>query len=169
MLPCSWHRSYLQWITFQKWRTRWILYVGPIIIKQKTQDVFVKSIKSETCQLQSKSLYSFQLDYGYALLYNIPLSLTNRLEPVHSGDARLVTSTQNWQHTAKVSFQLYWLPVSHIQSTEWTNTSVYERSDPKLNTTVSGTISKFSSPLTVTQSHKQMCREHALQLLAQSL
>ena len=39
-----------------------------------------KYINDETCKTLVQVLIIFRLDYGNPLLYNIPLSLTNRLQ-----------------------------------------------------------------------------------------
>ena len=59
----------------------------------------------------SQSLIISRMDYGNALLHNIPLSLTNRLQRVRNCAARLVTRTRKREHITPVLFQLHWLPV----------------------------------------------------------
>ena len=70
-----------------------------------------KYINDETCKTLVQALIISRLDYGNALLYNIPLSLTNRLQRVQNCAARLVTRTRKREHITSVLFQLYWLPV----------------------------------------------------------
>ena len=54
-----------------------------------------KYINDETCKILVQALIISRLDYGNPLLYNIPLSLTNRKS----------------EHIKPVLFQLNWLPV----------------------------------------------------------
>ena len=70
-----------------------------------------KYINDETYKTLVQSLIISRLDYGNALLYNIPLSLTNCLQRVHNCAVRLVTGTHNREHRTPVLFQLHWLPV----------------------------------------------------------
>jgi len=55
--------------------------------------------------------YFSTVDYGNALLYNILLSLTKRLQWMQNCVARLVTCTRKKEHITPVLFQLHWLPV----------------------------------------------------------
>jgi len=70
-----------------------------------------KYINDETCWTLVQALVISRLDYGNALLYNIPLSPTNRLQWVHNCAARLVTRTRKREHITPVLFQFHWLPV----------------------------------------------------------
>ena len=70
-----------------------------------------KYINDETCKTLVQALIISRLDYGNALLYNIPLSLTNRLQGVQKCAGRLVTRTRKREHITPVLFQLHWLPV----------------------------------------------------------
>jgi len=64
-------------------------------------------INDETCKTLVQALIISRPDYGNALLYNIPLSLTNRLQRVQNCDARLVTRTRKREHITSVLFQLH--------------------------------------------------------------
>ena len=66
-----------------------------------------KYINDETCKTLVQALIISRPDYGNALLYNIPLSLTNRLQRVQNCDARLVTRTRKREHITSVLFQLH--------------------------------------------------------------
>jgi len=70
-----------------------------------------KYINDETCKHLVQALIIYRLDYDNALLYNIPLSLTNCLQRVQNCAARLVTHTRKREHITQVLFQLHWLPV----------------------------------------------------------
>jgi len=70
-----------------------------------------KYINDETCKTLIQILIISRLDYGNALLYNIPLSLANRLQRVQNCAARLVTRTRKREHITPVLFQLHWPPV----------------------------------------------------------
>jgi len=70
-----------------------------------------KYINDETSKTLVQTLITSWLDYGNALLYNIPISLTNRLQLVQNYAARLVTRTHKREHITTVLFQLHWLPV----------------------------------------------------------
>jgi len=66
-----------------------------------------KYINDETCKTLVQALIISQLDYGNALLYNIPLSLTNCLQQVPNCAAHLVTRTRKREHITPVLFQLH--------------------------------------------------------------
>ena len=70
-----------------------------------------KYINDETCKTLVQALIISRLDYGNALLYNIPLSLTNRLQRLHNCAARLVTRTRKGEPITPVLFKLHWFPV----------------------------------------------------------
>jgi len=70
-----------------------------------------KYINDETWKILVQALIISRLVYGNALLYNILLSLTNRLQRVQNCAARLVTRTCKGEHITQVLFQLHWLPV----------------------------------------------------------
>jgi len=70
-----------------------------------------KYINDETCKTLVQALIISRLDYGNALLYNIPLSLTNCLHRVKNCAARLVTQTRKKEHITPIWFQLHWFPV----------------------------------------------------------
>ena len=85
-----------------------------------------------------QALIISRLDYGNALLYNIPLSLTNHLQRVElccaSGDTHSPKGTYNTSFVpatlASCTFQIIVQdPVSYIQCIEWNNTRVSKRSD----------------------------------------
>ena len=61
----------------------------------------------ETCQV----LIIYRLDYRNALLYTIPLFLTNRLKRVENYAAHLVIRTRKREHRTPILFQLHWLPL----------------------------------------------------------
>jgi len=63
-----------------------------------------KYIHDETCKTLVQALIISPLDYGSALLYNIPLSLTNRPQQVQNCAARLVTRTYKREHITPVLF-----------------------------------------------------------------
>jgi len=73
-----------------------------------------KYINDEICKTLVQALIISRLDCANALLYNIPLSLTNRLKRVQNCAARLVTRTCKREHIIPVLFQLYWLPERFI-------------------------------------------------------
>jgi len=74
-----------------------------------------KYINDETCKTLVQVLIISRLEYGNALLYYIPLSLTNRLQRVQNCAARLVTRTGKRDQITPVLFQRHWLPV-HFRS-----------------------------------------------------
>jgi len=74
-----------------------------------------KYINDETCSTLVQTLIISRLDYGNALLYNIPLSLTNLLQQAQNCAACLVTRTRKREHITPVFFHLHWLPV-HFRS-----------------------------------------------------
>jgi len=53
-----------------------------------------KYINDDTCKTLVQVVIIYRLDYDNALLCNIPLSLTNRLQRMHNCAAPLVTHTQ---------------------------------------------------------------------------
>ena len=61
-----------------------------------------KHLNDEIYKSLLQALIIYRLDYGNALLYNISLSLTNRLQRVQNCATRLVTHSQN--ETYKTSF-----------------------------------------------------------------
>ena len=74
--------------------------------------LFRKYINDEACKTLVQATIISRLDYGNALLYNIILSLTNRLQRrVQNCAARLVAHTHKREHITPVLFQLNWLPV----------------------------------------------------------
>ena len=70
-----------------------------------------KYIYDETCKTLVQALIVSRLNYGNALLYNSPLSLTNRLQRMQNCVARLLTCTREREHITPVLFQLHWLSV----------------------------------------------------------
>jgi len=58
-----------------------------------------------------QALIISRLGYGNALIYNNPLSLTNRLHRVQNCATCLVTRTCKREHITPVLFQLHWLPI----------------------------------------------------------
>jgi len=54
---------------------------------------------------------TYRLDYGNALLYNIPIYLINRLLRVQNRGVRQVTGTRKREYITLVLFQLHCLPV----------------------------------------------------------
>jgi len=70
-----------------------------------------KYINDETRKTSVQALIISRLDYGNTILYNIPLSLTNRLERVQNRTACLLTRTHKREDTTPVFFQLHWIPV----------------------------------------------------------
>jgi len=99
-----------------------------------------KYINDETCKTLVQALIIPRLDYGNALLYNIPLSLINRLQQVQNCATRLVTLTKKMEHNtsfvpavlASCTFQIAVQdPVSDIQCIVWNSITVSKRSDRK--------------------------------------
>ena len=70
-----------------------------------------KYINGETCKTSIQAPIISRLNNNNALLYNMPLSLTNRQQRVQNCVVHLVTSTRKGQHIKPVLFQLYWLTV----------------------------------------------------------
>ncbi len=66
--------------------------------------------RSSTEQLVH-SLVSCRLDYGSALLYEVPSTQLNRLQNVQNTAARIVTSSSKFSHITPVAMSLHWLPV----------------------------------------------------------
>ena len=62
------------------------------------------------------ALVTSRLDYGNALLYNLPQTALQRLQKVENGAARLITHTRKYEHSTPVLQRLHWLPV-HLRPT----------------------------------------------------
>ena len=69
-----------------------------------------KYINDETWKTLVQALIISRLDNGNALLYNIPLSQTNRLQWVQNCDARLLTRSRKGEYITPGLFQLHWVP-----------------------------------------------------------
>jgi len=69
-----------------------------------------KYINNETYRTLVQAFIISRLDYGNALLYNTPLSLTNRLQRVQNCAVRLVILTRKREHITPVLLQMHWLP-----------------------------------------------------------
>jgi len=87
------------------------LYMYVLLLSNKKNRTILKYINDETCKTLVEALIIFRLDYGNALLYNIPLSLRNHLQRVQNCAARLVTRTRKREHITPVWFQLHWVPI----------------------------------------------------------
>ena len=75
-------------------------------------------ISNEACKFLVHSLVTSSLDYGNAVLYGIPQTLSGRLQRVQNCAARLITRTRKREHITPVLCQLHWLTVryrSHYQ------------------------------------------------------
>ena len=68
-------------------------------------------ISNEACKVLVHSLVTSRLDYGNAVLYGIPQTLSGRLQRVQNYAARLITRTRKREHITPVLCQLHWLPV----------------------------------------------------------
>ena len=72
-----------------------------------------KSITEDACKTLVQALVTSRLDYGNALLYNLPDKLTRRLQLMQNNAARLVSSTRKRDHITPVLVNLHWLPVQY--------------------------------------------------------
>ena len=60
-----------------------------------------------------QSIVKGRLDYRDSLLYKVPAVHMSKLQRIRNNAARLVCSTQRFNHITPVLFSLHWLPVAY--------------------------------------------------------
>ena len=61
--------------------------------------------------LAVNALISSRLDFGNALLYNLPQTKLAKIQRLQNAAARIVTLTRKYTHITPILKSLHWLPV----------------------------------------------------------
>ena len=72
-----------------------------------------KYLKNDATQTLVHSIVIGRLDYCNSLLYKVPAVHMSKLQRIRNNAARLVCSTQRFNHITPVLFSLHWLPVAY--------------------------------------------------------
>jgi hypothetical protein len=70
-------------------------------------------ITDDACMTLVNSLVPSRLDYGNAMLYGLPVNITNKLQRVQNTTAWLISRTKKHQHITPILVSLHWLPVHY--------------------------------------------------------
>ena len=70
-----------------------------------------KYLSEESCKTLSHAFVSSRLDNLNSLLYNIPKSLTKKLQKIQNHAARVVKKEHKNSHITPILFDLHWLPI----------------------------------------------------------
>jgi hypothetical protein len=83
-------------------------YQKPVISKILNICHIMRYNTLDACKQLTPVLISFRLDYGNALLYDLPSTLMTPLQKVQNSSARLVTRTHKIEHISLVLDSLHW-------------------------------------------------------------
>jgi hypothetical protein len=67
-------------------------------------------VSNRTAELSVHAFVTSRLDYCNSILYDLPASITMRLQTVLNAAARLVTGVRRFDHITPVLKSLHWLP-----------------------------------------------------------
>ena len=70
-------------------------------------------LNNDATQTLVHSIVIGRLDYCDSLLYKVPAVHMSKLQRIRNNAARLVCSTQRFNHITPVLFSLHWLPVAY--------------------------------------------------------
>ena len=70
-------------------------------------------LNNDATQTLVHSIVIGRLDYCNSLLYKVPAVHMSKLQRIRNNAARLVCSTQTFNHITPVLFSLHWLPVAY--------------------------------------------------------
>ena len=70
-------------------------------------------ITNDACKTLINSVVTSRLVYGNAMLYGLPVNLTNKLQRVQNTAARVISRTKRHEHITPTLVSLHWLPVQY--------------------------------------------------------